>query len=246
MAEIVCSSDNCARSVLEALAGCGLPPQANVIYRGRNIVAELDGMCIKAFAVPGVARGLIYTHLREPKAKRAYDNAQRLLSMGIDTPAPLGYVVNTDRGILKESYYVCRMLEGYSELRGIEKRCDFDSLVTSLARFMLKLHRKGVYFKDFTQGNVLFRKIGAGYEFALVDINRMEFGITDRRRLYENFGSTLDTEAGQQVLARRYAEVAGDPSLADELMEIYCRRQIKLWRKRRIKEKVKKLLGKIK
>ncbi len=69
----------------------------------------------------------------------------------------------------------------------------------------------------------------------------MEFGVTDRHRLYANFGSTLDTEDGQRCLVRHYAALAGDTSLADELMDIFRRRQAKLWRKRRIKER---LIGK--
>ena len=104
-----------------------------------------------------------------------------------------------------------------------------------------RVAQKGVFFKDFTQGNVLFRRHGDGYQFALVDINRMEFGVTDRHRLYANFGSTLDTEDGQRCLVRHYAALAGDTSLADELMDIFRRRQAKLWRKRRIKER---LIGK--
>lgn len=235
---IVSNTDFACDRLLESLSVHGLPSDARVIYRGRNIVAEVDGLCVKAFAVPGALKALIYGCLRQPKAKRAYDNAIRLKALGIDTPRPAGYVLNGG-GWLRASYYVCAMLEGYSELRGIEKRHDFDALATALAGFMLSLHRKGVFFKDFTQGNVLFKKEGGKYHFALVDINRMEFDVSDRRRLYSNFGSTLDTEAGQRVLVRRYAEAAGDPSLADELMDIYRRRQVQIVRKRRIKERLR-------
>lgn len=236
---IVTNTDFACDRLLESLSANGLPADARVIYRGRNTVAEVSGLCVKAFAVPGAIKGLIYGTMRKPKAQRAYDNALRLKTLGIDTPRPAGYVVNTAGPLLRESYYVCAMLGGYSELRGIEKRNDFDALATALAGFMLSLHRKGVFFKDFTQGNVLFKKEGGKYHFALVDINRMEFDVSDRQRLYSNFGSTLDTEAGQRMLARRYAEAAGDPSLADELMDIYRRRQLQIVRKRRIKERLR-------
>lgn len=233
---IVRNKDLGSTPLLDDLAVNGLPADAKIIYRGRNIVAGVGGMCVKAFAVPGLIKGLIYGILRRPKARRAYENARRLIESGIDTPRPAGYVLNTAGPRLRESYYVCEMLEGYSELRGIEKRSDFEALADALARYMLELHRKGVFFKDFTQGNVLFKKEGDSYHFSLVDINRMEFGVTDRRKLYTNFGSTLDTEIGQRTLVRHYAAAAGNTSLADELMEIYRRRQAKLWRKRRIKE----------
>lgn len=236
---IVTNADFDCGALLERLAADGLPSDAKIIYRGRNTVAEADGLCVKAFAVPGVIKGLIYGIFRRPKAKRAYENALRLGSMDIYTPEPAGYILNKVGPLLRQSYYVCAMLEGYSELRGIEKRADFDALADALAAFMYSLHRKGVFFKDFTQGNILFKKEDDTYRFALVDINRMEFGVSDHRRLYENFGSTLDTEAGQRALARRYAALAGDPSLADDLMEIYRRRQAKLWRKRRLKERLR-------
>lgn len=230
---------NCS-PLLEELAVNGLPTDAAVIYRGRNVVAEVKGFCVKAFATPGLIKGFIYGCLRRPKARRAYENALQLIDMGIDTPRPAGYVLNKSGLLLRESYYVCDMLEGYSELRGIEKRSDFEALAAALAAFMARLHRKGVFFKDFTQGNVLFKKEGDSYRFALVDINRMEFGVTDRLKLYNNFGSTLDTEAGQRVLARAYSSVVGDPSLADELMAIYRKCQARLWRKRRIKERLRR------
>lgn len=236
---IVTNEDFDCGNLLADLSAQGLPADAKVIYRGRNVVAEVRGLCVKAFAVPGAVKGFIYAAMREPKARRAYENALRLIELGIATPRPAGYAINTSGGMLKESYYVCAMLEGYSELRGIESRSDFDAIAKALAAFMLELHKKGVFFKDFTQGNVLFRRHGDGYQFALVDINRMEFGVTDRSRLYANFGSTLDTEDGQRCLVRHYAALAGDPSLADELMDIYRRRQAKLWRKRRIKERLR-------
>lgn len=236
---IVRNKDFDSSTLLDNLAVNGLQDDAKVIYRGRNIVAEVDGLCVKAFAVPGAIKSLIYGSMRRPKARRAYENALRLRELDIYTPCPAGYVLNTSGSLLRESYYVCDMLRDYSELRGIEKRPDFDALAAALARFMLDLHRKGVFFKDFTQGNVLFKEEGDNYRFALVDINRMEFGVTDHRKLYTNFGSTLDTEAGQRTLARHYAAAAGNTALADELMEIYRRRQAKLWSKRRIKERLK-------
>ncbi len=236
---IVSNDDFDCMSLLDDLAVNGLPEDARIIYRGRNIVAETGGLCVKAFAVPGFIKGFIYGCLRRPKAKRAYENALLLKELGIDTPSPVGYVLNKSGLLLRESYYVCAMLDGYTELRGIEKRKDFDALANALARFMFDLHRKGVFFKDFTQGNVLFRKDGDNYRFTLVDINRMEFGINDRHKLYANFGSTLDTEAGQRTLARHYAAAAGNTALADELMEIYRRKQAALWRKRRIKERLR-------
>lgn len=240
MSVAVETKDEAVSALMDSLMREGMPAEACVIYRGRNVVAAVGDRCIKAFGIPGVIKGYIYGLFRKPKAERAFLNAQKLISLGINTPEPLAYGVERHGGRLGASYYVCRMLHGYSELRGIEKRPDFDALADALAAFMHELHRKGVYFKDFTQGNVLFRPSDDGYEFVLVDINRMTFGVTDRNKLYKNFGSTLDTEAGQRTLARCYSRLTGDPQLADRLMDIYRRKQAALWRHRRLKDFLKR------
>ena len=75
-------------NLLADLSAHGLPADAKVIYRGRNVVAEVRGLCVKAFAVPGAVKGFIYAAMREPKARRAYENALRPIELGIATPRP--------------------------------------------------------------------------------------------------------------------------------------------------------------
>ncbi len=230
--------------LLRCLAARGLPDNVRVIYRGRNIVAATadERLCIKAFGVPGFIKGIIYGFFRTPKAVRAYRNALKLRELGINTPAPRGAVTVSECGILRQSYYVCDMLHGWHDLRGVEGRPDFDSIARALAAFMLRLHRLGVLMKDFTQGNVLFRESGGGYEFALVDINRMKFGVSDRRILLGNFGAALDTEAGIRAVAEAYvaqAEPGEGVDGTEELIDIYRRRQAVLWRRRHIKERIR-------
>ncbi|MDE6197047.1 MAG: lipopolysaccharide kinase InaA family protein [Muribaculaceae bacterium] len=239
-----CRTESARHEHLRRLATRGLPDDATVIYRGRNIVAaSADGeACIKAFRTPGFFKGLIYGFFRKPKAVRAYENAGRLRSLGINTPEPLGAVICRRAGLLRQSFYICRNLRGWSELRGIEKRPDFDRLAAALAAFMLGLHRRGVLMKDFSQGNILFRADSKGFDFALVDINRMEFGVTDRRRLLDNFGAALDTEEGIRALAEEYVVQAHDDEdvpPVDEIVDIFRQRQAFLWRKRRIKERIR-------
>lgn len=230
-----------ADAIAAGLRDHGPDPDNRVIYRGRNTVAVTAGdepLCVKSFGIPGFIKGLIYGLLRTPKAKRAYDNAVRLRSLGFDTPEPVAAVCMISGGRLGASYYVCRYLEGWSDLRGAENRPDFEALAHHLALLMNRLHNAGVLMKDFTQGNVLFRPDGnGGYSFALIDINRMEFDVHDRRRLMANFGAVLDTAGGLAVLAREYAALCPDPAAVErETNEIYRRRQARLWRKRHIKE----------
>lgn len=229
-----------ARSVADSLARTGLPADGTIIYRGRNIVLSTDRparLCYKSFSVPSAIKAYIYGAMRTPKALRAYDNALKLRGMGIDTPEPVAAVCVVEKARLRQSYYVCRMLEGWTDLRGAEKRSDFEELAKALARFMNTLHCAGVLMKDFSPGNILFlRDDNRQYRFALIDINRMEFGISDRRVLMSNFGTALDTAAGVAVLAREYAALQSDSAAAEQLANsIYARRQRALLRKKRIK-----------
>lgn len=236
-------SGHTVSDLMKRLAKDGMPPEAVEIYRARNVVAKLpdEGINIKAYKVPGIAKGFIYGYLRKPKAMRAYTNAHELLRLGINTPEPLGVLVERKSGLLRRSFFVSRQLEGWSELRGAEKRSDFTALNDALARFILGIHRKGVFMKDMTPGNILFRTADDGFEFALVDINRMEFGITDRRLLRSNLGLVFDSEDAGAALARRYAELdGGNADTAEAEARAAFRRR---WAKIRRKQRLKALLG---
>ena len=230
-------------ALLDSLVASDMPADARTIYRGRNIVAVLDSpsgpLCIKSYGVPGFIKSFIYGRLRTPKAERAYINARRLAELGIDTPEPVGMAVCYNKIGITRSYYVCRFYTTeWQELRGIEKRTDFPQLAAALAAFIATLHDKGVLMKDFSQGNTLFRLNPDGsYSFALIDINRMEFGIADRSKLLANFRSTLDTEAGMDLLADEYIRITGaDTSLKATIMDIYRRRRRAIERKKRVKK----------
>jgi len=238
-----------AEAIATRLQEHGIADSDRIIYRGRNIVAitaDKESLCVKSFGVPGLIKGLIYGNLRKPKALRAFENATRLRELGLDTPEPVAALCEFRAGRLGRSYYVCRYLEGWSDLRGAEKRPDFIYLAHSLAVYMLRLHAAGVLMKDFTQGNILFRPNGNGdYHFSLIDINRMEFGVYDSRRHMTNFGAVLDTAEGLAVLAHEYALLCPDYETTErEANEIYRRHQARLWRKRHIKEFIKKLFKK--
>lgn len=229
----------------QTLAQHGLPDDADVFFRSRNIVAgTADGeLCIKSFHQPGAVKGAIYGFLRKPKALRAYENALRLGELGVPTPEPFACVLCYEKGLLKRSYYVCRYLHGWNELRKVQERPDFGAIARDLAAFTLSLHRKGIFMKDFSMGNVLFRaKDGGGYEFMLVDINRMFFDVTDSKTLMLNFKGLLETADAMAVLAREYAKAAGLPdadAFVAEALAIYNRHQVKVERKKKLKKLLK-------
>lgn len=204
------------RPLLESLAAKGVDPKAELIYRSRNRVFlyEYKGMklCIKAFRSPSFPNNYIYTTYRESKARRSMVNSLRLRELGFDVPTPVGYAEVRDGHRLLESYYVCLALDGHT-MRDWRLRDDADELLDEFAAYMLRLHRAGVFHRDFSPGNIIVTRDGKGQRhFNLIDVNRMRFDVHDKKELMRNFRAiTLDPEE-LTVLARKYARAAGlDP-----------------------------------
>lgn len=200
-------------AVMKEVASGVRPSDAEIIYKGRNCVYKISRggrwLCVKAFRCPGAINSFIYTRLRDSKAKRSFDFAERLLSMGIGTPAPIGYAEVKSSGRLRESYYVSELIDA-DNLRQWEEKPDADSLVDAFAAEMVKIHRCGVLHKDFSPGNVLYLRDSDGsYRFFLIDLNRMEFGVRSHSRLMRNFRAINLDPAQTERLARRYAVAAG-------------------------------------
>jgi Ser/Thr protein kinase RdoA (MazF antagonist) len=166
---------------LEAIAR-RVPARA-VIHAGRNLIFRQrvgdEEVAVKRFPVSG-GRGFIY-RLRTGKAVRAFDNAARLLALGIGTPRPLAAVeVRWGRALLA-SFYCCAFVATFREARSLKslEAPDRTALLELLGRFIGRLHESGVLHRDLTSGNVLLipdPDKPAGVTFQLVDLNRMRFG----------------------------------------------------------------------
>lgn len=181
------------------------------IYRARNVVSHTRqcgfDLIVKSFRVPRLLNAFVYAHLRYSKARRSYDNALRLMSLGIGTAVPVAYVEIFSHGLLTRSYFISLRVSG-SEMRFWEKRPDSDLLLHKFAAFMIELRDKGVFHKDFSPGNVI---VDDQYHFYLLDVNRMKFGVRNKERFIDNF-ARLHTEAAEiERLARIYAEIDGNP-----------------------------------
>lgn len=205
------------RALLRHLADAGVPDGAEVIYSGRRntlyrVTAD-DGtdLCVKAYRIPPFPNMWVYGRLRHSKARRAYDNARRLLSLGLATPAPVGYVETWRHGTFGHSYYVCRYLAEVDTVRDLGNLPDSDNVIRGLARLMTALRRAGINFTDFSPGNILYSPDGyGGYCYSLVDINRMRFDDYSREATLGMFRAiTLDDDTLTR-LATAYAEASGD------------------------------------
>lgn len=234
------------RAFIERIAREGVPAGARIVYRSRNTVyaVEHEGimLSVKAFRRPAFPNCYVYNGLRESKARRSFENARRLIAAGIGTPAPVAWIENTGHGRLLDSYYISLHLDTDGDMRLWTDRPAAAAAVPDLARFMVTLHRAGIFHKDFSPGNIMFRVRDDGsHEFYLIDLNRMRFGVTDTRILMRNFSAIyIENEEETARLARLYAEAAG---LDPDATEAEARRQLHDYlRSKRIHRCLKRLM----
>jgi hypothetical protein len=121
--------------------------------------------------------------LTTPKALRSFTTARALLVRGLATPEPLAAEV-----VGNESWYVARRLEGASQIRAWFLRRDdprrpdpplpfsFEQIVEALGAFARRMHDAGVFFRDFTDGNILVTGEEGAPRLWLVDLNRAWVG----------------------------------------------------------------------
>lgn len=163
------------------------------IHVARNIlkiapIKEFETV-IKAFKVPHFINRIAYAYFRGSKAKKSYDNALKLISRGVNTPEPIGYLENYKMTLFDTSYYLS-IYEHYDfTMRQVVDRevDDYKEIIKQFTAFTCSLHEKGVWHVDYSPGNTLIRKLEDRYEFYIVDVNRMQFRDIDGYEGITNF-----------------------------------------------------------
>jgi len=112
------------------------------------------------------------------KAERSLSTAKQLLARGLPTPEPLGIEI-----LEKESWYVARRVPAVQIRQWFLNRdgrnhpppalpIPFDEVLGALGRLARSLHDSGVFFRDFTDGNILVEGGPGAVRLWLVDLNR--------------------------------------------------------------------------
>lgn len=145
------------------------------IYGGRNSIYKVQSgnrcFAVKIFG-GSFLRGLLYS-FRKSKARRSFENALILQQRGIHTPAPVAYTEErAATGRLLSCCYICEFEE--SETLGDFFESADESFVRSFAEFVARLHCNGIRHDDLNATNVRVRQTDGGYEFGLIDLNRMK------------------------------------------------------------------------
>lgn len=203
------------RSLVERVVKEGIPPEATVIFSQRNTVATIPSggitANIKSFALPNIVNRYVYGRLRKSKARRSFANSQRLARLGFRVPPPLAFIEERTTFTFRRSYFISEHIYGLTELRSPERHDFCNDLMAALGREMARLHAAGVWMKDFSPGNVLFRRDEAtgSFEFYYVDLNRINFDDRNPSHLAQMWERILFVPEQIAAATRAYAEATG-------------------------------------
>jgi len=182
------------------------------IFKSRNEVKVFTAgnyrINVKAFKVPNLINRIVYVYFRGSKAARSFRYARKFMATGVATPAAIGYIDCMEKGLLKESFYASVHYDYEFTLREVlnYQVADHDAILRDWVRFTYEqLHLNNIFHLDYSPGNTLICKKDNGYEFKIVDLNRMSFGpISFERGLY-NFRQLSTNRQTLELLASEYA-----------------------------------------
>ncbi len=187
----------------------------HTIHKARNElkIIELDGVktVVKSFKVPHLFNRIVYTFFRRSKGYKSYHNALRLRSLGISTPEPIALIEFFSAGLLADSYFICLHFDYDFTIRTplLEPLADREAIFTAFAAYTYDLHQKGVWHLDYSPGNILIKRTESGYQFSIVDINRMEFRDICPLDGCENFNKLWASDEELEIMGREYARLSG-------------------------------------
>ena len=122
---------------------------------------------------------------RPSKARRSWNGAMQLSRRGITTAKPIAFFERDNDKSLKQNFYICEFVQadchigqvfnafsaGESEFMGINQ----EQIYAQLARFIVKMHSRGCYFRDLSGGNILVNIRAETLQFTLIDTARARF-----------------------------------------------------------------------
>lgn len=189
-----------------------------VVKGERNVIkkVQIEGasLNIKKFKNPNSFQSLVYRFFRKSKAKRSFEYASKLISLGIKTPFPVAYF-EVFSGGLEESFYISEHIDYDFDFRVLihnprfEKR---EEILRQFTQFTFKLHENNIDFLDHSPGNTLIVNTGnTKYDFYLIDLNRMRFEPMDFNMRMRNFRRLWLSKTMIRIMAKEYAKLYKKP-----------------------------------
>jgi len=188
--------------------------EGTTIYEGRNkikVFTTSDGQIVnvKRYHVPSGPNKFVYSwNIRKPKGQRAFEYPDIMLKKDISTPEPIALI--EQRGflhLLGFSYFISIQCDYGHTLyeMGDATPEEYEGMAIALGKFAADMHEKNVMHKDFTPGNILWKKDNQGYHFTIVDINRMYFGNIELKKGVINLTRLWGPKRFIQLLVTEYA-----------------------------------------
>lgn len=213
----------------------------------RNSVKKIDlsdrVVVIKSFKVPILINQIIYKYFRKSKAQRSFENANKLLAFGINTPSPIAYIEYGSLLGLRRSFYISEYLAYDLTYRDLVLNTTYPNrrkIIEAFTIFTYKLHELGIEFLDHSPGNTLIIKKDMNYEFYLVDLNRMNFKQLNFSDRMKNFSRLTPKKEMVEIMSEIYAQLSGEKfEKVFEKMWFYISRfQEKFHRKKQLKKRL--------
>lgn len=126
----------------------------------------------------------ILDRFKPSKAKRSWNGAMELLRRDIGTAQPIAYFEKPGDKTLKQNYYICEHVKADYTIGALfsafalGKTLDHDlspqMVYRQFAQFSHNMHKRGIYFRDYSGGNILVRiQEKKHLDFSLIDTARL-------------------------------------------------------------------------
>lgn len=201
---------------------------------------------VKSFKTPIFFNSVIYKFFRKSKAERSYEYALQLIKKNIGTPMPVAFIAKSTFLGLQDSYYVCEHVPFdfmFRDLIETENFVDLENILRQFTQFSFNLHKNGIEFLDHSPGNTLIKKkYEGGYDFFLVDLNRMKFHkFMPFEMRMKNLCRLTPSKEMVAIISNEYAKISGEsePLVFETLWGMTAHFQNKFHRKKRFQKKLK-------
>jgi hypothetical protein len=219
--------------------GLVIEDKRNVV---KKVITEQGTFVIKYFKGMYFFNRLAYSFFRKSKAVRSYIYSRILNDKGIVTPPPVAWINCYTLGLLTDSYFISvyyphKTLQQVLETFKNEDEISRAQLFHQLAAFCIRMHKLGVFHDDFSVGNILVDRTAKGYEFALVDLNRVKFQEVSYGQGVRGFAKLNIPKDDLNTLITEYAALS--TQLPEASIEMFWKYRKQASSLRRLRKKIR-------
>ncbi len=172
-------------------------------YQGREYI-------VKSFKVPHLLNKIVYTFIKDSKAKKSYENSLKIIDF---VPKPIGYIEFKKFRLIDESYFISEKFDFDFTIREplLDKNFkEKEEIFRQFALFSFKLHQNNILHLDYSPGNILIKKSNGHFEFKIVDINRMAFQKLTLNERLKSFSKLWAKDEDLSIIIKEYVKLLGE------------------------------------